>query len=70
MAFVVFLFVKGMNKLRKQEAEKCSRRFDFYDSELTDSWGLNHAVFFSPEERFFYADESDDEEQEQIEEQK
>ncbi len=41
----------------KKKAEACNQRFDFYDSELKDPWGVNHAVFMSPEEHIFYGKE-------------
>lgn len=53
----IFTLTQAQLKEIKKEAEAYGQKFEAYDSVLKDPWGINHAVFMSPEERIFYANE-------------
>lgn len=51
----IFTLTQSELKAIKAKAKEYGTSFEYYDSALKDSWGLHHAVFFSPEECIFYA---------------
>lgn len=50
------LFTLSKKELKeiKAEAAKYGNTFNFYDTELSDPWGLHFPMTFAPEERIFY----------------
>ncbi|MBR3003046.1 MAG: hypothetical protein IKF38_05780 [Clostridia bacterium] len=52
----LFTLSKEEIKRIKAEASEYGNKFNFYDDELCDSWGLHYPMNFAPEERIFYED--------------